>query len=87
VESKKYGFHRAKREMMQKGLTEETVETALEQYNEAFGENLSELLRGKYSRYLADITDKKSVEKVKNSLVRYGYSYDEINRGIAEYFE
>ena len=73
--------------MMQKGLTEETVETALEQYNEAFGENLSELLREKYSRYLADITDKKSVEKVKNSLVRYGYSYDEINRGIAEYFE
>ena len=67
--------------------TEETVETALEQYNEAFEENLRELLRGKYSRYLADITDKKSVEKAKNALVRYGYSYDEINRGIAEYFE
>ncbi len=87
VESKKYGYRRAKREMMQKGLTEETVSNALKPYDEVFEENIMYLVSGKYSRYLTDSTDKKSVEKAKNALVRYGYSYDEINRAVAEYFE
>ena len=87
VESKKYGYRRAKREMMQKGLAENTVCGALKQYADAFEENLATLLRGKYSRYLTDDTDRKSIEKAKNALVRYGYGYDEINRAVAEYFE
>lgn len=87
VESKKYGYRRAKREMMQKGLAENTVCNALEQYADTFEENLAALLRGKYSRYLMDDTDRKSIEKAKNALVRYGYGYDEINRAVAEYFE
>jgi regulatory protein len=87
VESKKYGYRRAKREMMQKGLTESMVYSALEQYADIFEENIALLLRGKYSRYLTDSTDRKSVEKAKNALVRYGYGYDEINRAVAEYFE
>lgn len=87
VESKKYGYRRAKREMMQKGLAENTVCGALEQYADTFEENLATLLRGKYSRYLTDDTDRKSIEKAKNALVRYGYGYDEINRAVAEYFE
>ena len=87
VESKKYGYRRAKREMMQKGLAENTVCCALKQYADSFEENLAALLRGKYSRYLTDDTDRKSIEKAKNALVRYGYGYDEINRAVAEYFE
>lgn len=87
VESKKYGYRRAKREMMQKGLAENTVCNALEQYADTFEENLAILLRGKYSRYLTDDTDRKSIEKAKNALVRYGYGYDEINRAVAEYFK
>lgn len=87
VESKKYGYRRAKREMMQKGLAENTVCGALKQYADTFEENLAALLRGKYSRYLTDDTDRKSIEKAKNALVRYGYGYDEINRAVAEYFE
>ncbi len=87
VESKKYGYRRAKREMMQKGLAENTVCGALKQYADTFEENLVMLLRGKYSRYLTDDTDRKSLEKAKNALVRYGYGYDEINRAVAEYFE
>lgn len=87
VESKKYGYRRAKREMMQKGLAENTVCGALKQYADSFEENLAALLRGKYSRYLTDDTDRKSIEKAKNALVRYGYGYDEINRAVAEYFE
>ncbi len=87
VESKKYGYRRAKREMMQKGLAEGTVCGALKQYADTFEENLATLLRSKYSRYLTDDTDRKSIEKAKNALVRYGYGYDEINRAVAEYFE
>ncbi len=87
VESKKLGFRRAKREMLAKGLTESVVYNALKQYEGVFEENLNTLLNGKYSRYLTDSKDRKSVEKVKNALVRYGYSYDEINRGVKEYFE
>ena len=87
VEARKYGFRRAKREMALKGLTEETVENALALYADSFEENLAALLRGKYSRYLTDRTDRKAVEKAKNALVRYGYGYDEINRAVAAYFE
>lgn len=87
VEAQKYGFRRAKREMALKGLTEETVENALALYADYFEENLAALLRGKYSRYLMDRTDRKTVEKAKNALVRRGYGYDEINRAVAAYFE
>ncbi|MBO5163512.1 MAG: RecX family transcriptional regulator [Ruminococcus sp.] len=87
VEGKKYGYSRAKREMRQKGLDEELVENVLQQYGELYEENLSELLNTKYSRFLADSSDRKSVEKAKNALVRFGYSYDEINRAVKNYFE
>ena len=46
-----------------------------------------ELLRTKHSRYLTDIEDRKSIEKVKSALVRYGYDFSEINRAVKEYFE
>ena len=53
----------------------------------SFEENLKELLETKYSRYLTEPDDRKSIEKAKSSLVRYGYSFDEINRAVREYFE
>lgn len=87
VELKKYGYRRTKREMLQKGIDEDLAETALEQYGEVFEENLESLLKGRYSRNLTDSSDRKSIEKVKNALVRYGYGYDEINRAVKEYFE
>ena len=33
------------------------------------------------------VEDRKSIEKVKNALVRYGYDFSEINRAVKEYFE
>lgn len=86
VESKKYGYRRAKREIMQKGIDEYIAEDVLGKYDEIYSENLMELLENKYCRYLTDITDRKSIEKVKNSLVRYGYEFDEINYTVKEYF-
>ena len=86
VSSKKYGYHRAKREMRLKGLRDDTVNEALEQYSSEFAENLAELLNTKHYRLLTDKSDKKSIEKVKSALVRYGYGFDEINRAVKEYF-
>lgn len=87
VEVKKYGYVRAKRELKFKGIGEFIAVDALEKYSESFGENLMSLLETKHARYLTDKSDRKSVEKVKAALVRYGYGFDEINRSIKEYFE
>ena len=87
VEVKRLGYRRAKREMMMRGLGEFTVEDALGPYADTFAENIAELLRGKYARFLTDSSDRKAVEKVKSSLVRSGYSFDEINRAVREYFD
>lgn len=87
VEVKKYGYRRSKREIIQKGIDQYTAEDALTPYSEAFYENILELLRTKHSRYLTDREDRKSIEKVKSALVRYGYDFTEINRAVKEYFE
>lgn len=87
VEVKKFGYRRAKREMTLKGIDEFTAEDALEKYSDSFEENLMSLLETKHARYLTDKSDRRSVEKVKAALVRYGYGFDEINRGIKYYFE
>lgn len=87
VEVKKFGSYRAKREMLLKGIDEDTAENALMPYEEAFAENLEELICKKHSRYLTDENDLKAVNKVKNSLVRFGYGFDEINIAVKNYFE
>lgn len=87
VETKKFGYRRAKREIMQKGIDIYIAEDALEPYSDVYTENIMHLLETKHARYLTDNGDRKSIEKVKNALIRYGYSYDEINRAVREYFE
>lgn len=87
VEGKKYGLNRAKREIILKGIGGYTAEDALLPYAEKFPENIAGLLRTKYARLLTDREDRKSIEKVRNSLVRYGYGYEEINHAVKEYFD
>lgn len=87
VESKKYGYRRARREIIMKGIDEYTVDDALAPYSSAYAGNIAHLLETKYSRLLTDFSDRKSVEKVKSALVRYGYGFDEINRAVRLYFE
>ena len=87
VMTKKFGLRRAKRELILKGIGELMAEDALAPYEERVGENLAELIEKKYSRRLTDRDDRNAVEKVKNSLVRLGYGFDEINRAVREYFE
>lgn len=87
VEIRKFGCRRAEREIMLKGIDKFTAEDALAVYDDRFSENLMELLKTKHSRYLTDSSDRKSIEKVKNALVRYGYDFSDINRAVKEYFE
>lgn len=87
IEIKKFGRRRVLREMREKGLSNETAEDALAQYEDTFSENLMHLLETKHSRWLTDPDDRRSIEKVKAALVRYGYDFAEINRAVKEYFE
>ncbi|MDE6796420.1 MAG: RecX family transcriptional regulator [Ruminococcus sp.] len=87
VEGRKYGYRRAKREIILKGIGEYIAEDALQIYSEKFPENLNYLLKTKYVRFLANRNDRKSIEKVRNSLVRYGYSYEEINNSVSDYLD
>ncbi len=88
VEVKGFGSRRAFQEMRGKGLTAEVIKRALAVYDEdedtTWYDRLYELVERKYLRYL---DDEKGVNKVKNALVRYGYSYDlikDVLRDIGE---
>jgi regulatory protein len=87
VESKKYGLKRARREIILKGIDEDTADEMLARYDEVFYENLVYLIESKYCRQLRDKNDRKEIEKVKGILFRYGYGFDDINRAVREYFE
>lgn len=83
-EGKKLGKYRVRQEMRMKGLTDEVIEEALEEFettDDPFS-RLELLVEQKYERYL---TDRKGVIKVKNALARKGYSYNEINEVLDLY--
>ena len=87
VEVRKFGKRRAMREMVSRGISRFTAEDALRQYDDVFEENIMQLLSEKYSRYLTDINDKRAIDKVKNSLIRSGYDFSQINCTIKDYFD
>jgi regulatory protein len=74
---KKYGSYRAIRELKLKGIDDDLAEEVVSTYEDTELERLEELVRSKYARYL---NDDKGINKVKNALVRLGYSYDSINQ-------
>ncbi len=81
VEVKLFGRRRAFQEMRLKGLTKEVIDIALAQYEDGADERIIVLIKKKFMRYLGD---EKGVTRVKNSLIRYGYDYSEINRALRE---
>ena len=77
-EIKRVGMYKAKMELKRRGIPDSIIEEVTEAYSdeeEAFS-RLEQLVEKKYERYL---TDEKGVKKVKNALLRQGYSYSEIN--------
>ena len=81
---KKFGKYRAVQEMRRRGIDAETIAAVSEEYVTETREILAELVERKYLRYLSD---EKGVNKVKNALVRMGYSYDDINAVVGEFTE
>lgn len=83
-EVKKLGRYRVKQEMRLRGLSSEIIAEAMENFSEEDEpfERLEVLVEQKYERYL---TDRKGVQKVKNALIRKGYSFDEINEVLGLY--
>lgn len=74
---KKYGSYRAIKELTLKGIDKDLAEEVVSYYDDTQLERLQDLINSKYSRYLVD---DKGLNKVKNALVRLGYSYDLINQ-------
>ena len=67
--------------MRLKGLTKEVIDEALEEYSEGVEKRLRALVEKKFLRRL---DDEKGVIKTKNSLVRYGYDYGDINKVLSD---
>ncbi len=82
VITKGFGYYRAKQEMLMKGLDRELVEEVLSEYEEDTLSRLEELVEKKY---LHKIIDEKSLNRVKNALVRQGYTYSDVNAVMSEY--
>lgn len=88
VEGKLFGIRRAAYEMRHKGLAQSDIDDALAPYDtpERISEQLLTLLRKKYARYLTDPDDRKMTEKVTASLVRRGFSYQQIRYALEDYY-
>lgn len=82
AEVKGFGYYRCVREMRLKGLDNEFIEEALAPYRENTVERLKELVEEKYAH---KIRDKKSLDKVKNALVRLGYSFSQVKEALEDY--
>ncbi len=81
---KKFGRYRAVQEMRRKGISDELISAVTEDYSDGARERLAEVVEKKYLRFLED---EKGINKVKNALVRMGYSYDDINAVVDEFTE
>lgn len=74
--TKGFGTYRASQEMYRKGISKELSDEVLEQYEDDTAVRLYEIVKAKYERYM---TDEKGINKVKNALIRRGFSYEDIN--------
>lgn len=81
VEVKLMGRYRAVNDMKQKGLPKSLIDEALEPYADGYRERLRQLIEKKYMSKL-DYEDRN--RKVTASLVRYGYSFDDIRAVLKE---
>ena len=81
IESRNYGYYKAMQAMRQKGITKQIAEEALEPYEEGTYDRLREFAEKKYGAYL---DDEAGIRKVKNALVRRGFSYDIVDRVVRD---
>lgn len=82
--TKKRGKYRAREEMRRRGIPNELIDEALEEFSDGTYERLLDLVAKKYARKLSE---ENGVNKVKSALARQGFSYDEINAVLSEFWE
>lgn len=82
MEVKRCGYYKAVQEMRQRGISKELADEVLSPFEDSTVERIVELLATKYARKL---DDGDGIRKVKNALVRNGYSYKDINIAMEEY--
>lgn len=82
MEVKRCGYYKAVQEMRQRGISKELADEVLLPFEDSTVERIVELLATKYARKL---DDEDGIRKVKNALVRNGYSYKDINIAMEEY--
>lgn len=82
MEVKRCGYYKAVQEMRQKGISKELANEILSEYEDTTLERLKDLIESKYARRLED---EDGIKKVKNALVRNGYSYKDINAALEDY--
>lgn len=85
IKRKKHGVYRAKREMLQKGLSRELCENVLAEFTEdELDEELLWLIRKKYIEKISDFDGRR---KTVAALVRRGYDFSSVKRCIATCLE
>lgn len=82
MEVKRCGYYKAVQEMRQKGISKELANEILTEYEDTTHERLKDLIESKYARRLED---EDGIKKVKNALVRNGYSYKDVNAALEDY--
>ena len=70
--------------LRQRGITRQIAEEVLETYEDGAYDRLRGFAEKKYSSYL---DDEAGIRKVKNALVRRGFSYDLVNRVVRDIIE
>lgn len=87
IEHKQYGLRRAREILLQKGIPKNVIAAVLLPYEETISERLQQLIHRRYAEKLTNREDRKTIEKVKASLVRKGYGFSEVNAAIQQYWQ
>ena len=77
------GLYRLSRELLEKGVDKRIIQEVSEEFCEASYNSLLEFVRAHYGD--EEITDRKTLEKIKAQLLRRGYGYDEIRNCFDEF--
>lgn len=69
-----------------RGLSSESAEDVLCEFEDSDIENLGYLIERKYQKYFEDIEDKKEIYKGKSALLRLGFKTCDIDNAVEDYF-
>ena len=85
IRGKKYGVYRTKTEMKRKGVPNNIIDDALEEYEEDdYSGQLKTVIRKKY---LDKIYDRDGRRRTVQALIRRGYGFSEIKKAVLEVLE